>query len=59
MMDVLPALEGLFLEELSEELSEELEPIQPSRLIQEAFDRFVAARQLFGHPVAVSHWDGK
>ena len=38
-----PALEGLFLEELSEELSEELEPIQPSRLIQEAFDCFIAA----------------
>jgi len=47
MIHVLPTLESLFLEEH-----------QPSG-VQEAFDRFVAARQIFGHPVAVSHWDGK
>jgi hypothetical protein len=46
MIHVLPALEGLFLEEH-----------QPSD-VQEAFDRFIAARQLFGHPITVSHWDG-
>ena len=43
--DVLPALESLFLEEL-----------QPSGPVQEAIGQFVAARQLLGHPVAVSHW---
>ena len=41
--DVLPALESLFLEEL-----------YPSGPIQEAIGSFVAARQLLGHPVAVS-----
>ena len=44
--DVLPALESIFLEEL-----------QPSGPIQEAFGQFLAARQLFGHPVAISHLD--
>ena len=43
---VLPALECIFLEEL-----------QPSGPVQEAFGQFIAARQLSGHPVAVSHWD--
>jgi hypothetical protein len=46
MTDVLPALEGLFVEDL-----------QPSGPIQEAIVQFVAARQLLGHPVAVSCWD--
>jgi hypothetical protein len=45
--DVLPALESLFLEGL-----------QPSDPAQEAIGEFVAARQLLGHSVAVSHWDG-
>ena len=44
--EVLPALESLFLEEL-----------QPSGPVQEAIGQFVAARQLLGHPVAVSHWN--
>jgi hypothetical protein len=44
--DVLPALESLFLEKLP-----------PSGPVQEAFGQFIAARQLFGHPVAVSHWE--
>jgi hypothetical protein len=43
--NVLPALEGLFLEEY-----------QPSGHVQEAIGHFVAARQLLGHPVAVSRW---
>ena len=43
LTDVLPALESLFLEEL-----------YPSGPIQEAIRSFVAARQLLGHPVAVS-----
>jgi hypothetical protein len=43
--DVLPALEGIFLEEL-----------QPSGPVQDAIGKFVAARQLTGHPVAVSYW---
>jgi hypothetical protein len=44
--DVLPALESLFLEEL-----------QSSGPVQEAIKQFVTARQLLGHPVAISHWN--
>ena len=44
--DVLPALERLYLQDL-----------QPSGPIREAIGRFVAARQLLGHPVAVLDWD--
>ena len=43
MTDVLPALESLFLE-----------GFQPSGPVQEAIGQFVAARQLLGHPVAIS-----
>ena len=43
--EVLPALESLYLEDL-----------QPSGPVEEAIGPFVAARQLLGHPVAVSHW---
>jgi hypothetical protein len=43
--DVLPALEGLFLERL-----------QPSGPIQEAIGKFVAVRQVTGHPITVSPW---
>ena len=46
LMDVFPALESLFLE-----------GFQISRPVQEAVEKFVAARQLLGHPVAVSDWD--
>jgi hypothetical protein len=45
LMDVLPALESLFLE-----------GFQSSGPVKEAIVQFVAARQLLGHPVAVSHW---
>jgi hypothetical protein len=45
---VLPALQSLFLEEL-----------HPSGPVREAIEKFVAARELAGHPVAVSYWDGK
>ena len=45
---VLPALENLFLGELL-----------PSGPVQEAIGQFVAARQLLGHPVTVSHWNGR
>jgi hypothetical protein len=41
--NVLPALESIFLEEL--------------RPVEEAIGQFVAARQLLGHPVAVSRWN--
>jgi hypothetical protein len=44
--DALPALASLFLEEL-----------QPPRPVGEAIEQFVAARQLLGHPVAISKWD--
>ena len=46
VMDVLPALESLFLEEL-----------QPPGPVQEAIGQFVAARRVLGHPVAVIDWD--
>ena len=45
LMDVLPALESVFLEGL-----------QSSGPVQEAVGKFAAARQLLGHPVTVSHW---
>ncbi|KAN0112056.1 hypothetical protein V8E52_007796 [Russula decolorans] len=45
--EVLPALQSLFLEEL-----------HPSGPVWEAIEKFVAARQLAGRPIAVSHWDG-
>ena len=44
--DVLPALEGFFLEDLPQ-----------SGPVQEAIGQFVAARRLLGHPVAVSDWN--
>ena len=44
--DALPALDILFVEKL-----------RPGP-IGEAFGQFVAARQLLGHPVTVSHWNG-
>ena len=50
---VLPALENLFLEDL-----QPLRPDRPDHEDHEAVGQFVAARQLLGHPVAVSHWDG-
>jgi hypothetical protein len=46
--EALPALRTLFLEE----------PL-PSGPVQEAIRQFVAARQLAGHPIAVSHWRRK
>ena len=44
--EILPALQSLCLEEL-----------HPSGPVREAFEKFVAARQLAGHPTALSHWD--
>ena len=46
LIEVLPTLRALFLQELQESGPE-----------QKAIGEFVAARQLLGHPVAVSHWD--
>ena len=48
VMEVLPALQTLFLEE----------PL-PSGPVQESIGQFVAARQLAGHPIVVSRWDGR
>jgi hypothetical protein len=45
--DMLPALQSLFFEER-----------HPSGPVREAIEKFVAVRQLSGHPIAVSHWDG-
>ena len=50
--DVLPALENFFLEQLQTPAG--WEPVH----WQEAIGPFVAARQLSGHPVAISRWDG-
>ena len=47
VMEVLPALQTLFLEE----------PL-PSGPVEESIGQFVAARQLAGHPIVVSRWDG-
>ena len=44
--EVLPALETFFLEETPS-----------SGPVQEAIEKFVAARQLAGHPIAVSRWE--
>jgi hypothetical protein len=46
--EVLPALQTLFLEET----------LRPEP-VQEAFEKFVAARQLAGHPISVSRWERK
>jgi hypothetical protein len=45
---VLPALQRL-----------NLEGIHPSDSDQKAFEPFIAARQLSGHTIAISHWDGE
>jgi hypothetical protein len=44
--EVLPSLQNLFLKDL-----------HPSGPVQGAIGKFVAARQLNGHPIAVSQWD--
>jgi hypothetical protein len=44
--EVLPALRNLFLEGL-----------QPSARVHEGIEEFVAARELSGHPIAVSRWE--
>ena len=44
--EVLPALRNLFLEGL-----------QPSGRVHKGIGEFVAARQLSGHPIAVSRWE--
>ena len=44
--EVIPILENLFLE-----------GFQPSGRLHEGIEKFVAARRLTSHPVAVSRWD--
>ena len=44
--EVLPTLENIFLEE-----------VEPGGRVQEDIGRFVAARQLSGHTITVSHWE--
>jgi hypothetical protein len=46
--EVLPTLETIFLEETVS-----------SELVQETVGQFVAARQLAGHPIAISRWERK
>jgi len=42
---ILPTLQNIFVEGL-----------EPSGLVQEGIRQFVAARQVAGHPIAVSRW---
>jgi hypothetical protein len=44
--EVLPTLQNLFLE-----------GFQPSESVQEGIERFISARQVTDHPVAISVWD--
>jgi hypothetical protein len=44
--EVLPNLQNIFVQEL-----------QPSGPVQEGIGKFIAARQLTGHPITVSRWD--
>jgi len=44
--EVLPTLQNIFLE-----------GFQPSRLLHEGVEKFLAARRITSHPVAVSRWD--
>ena len=46
-MEVLPTLQNVFIQGL-----------QPSGPVREGVGKFVAARQLASHPIAVSQWDG-
>jgi hypothetical protein len=46
MTEVLPSLQNIFVEGL-----------EPSGAFQENIGRFVAARRLSGHPIAISDWD--
>jgi len=48
--EVLPVLENLVLD---------TEDWRPSGPVKEAIEQFIAARQLWGHPVTVHHWDRK
>jgi hypothetical protein len=45
VVEILPALQGLFLEE-----------VNLAGPVQEAIEKFAAARQLSSHPIAVSHY---
>ena len=51
--DVLPALQDIFLEDLQDLFRKE----PPSRLLQEAVQQFIAAKQLSGHAVTSHEWD--
>ena len=46
-VQVLPILQNIFVEKP-----------EPSRPFQKIIGQFVAARQLSGHPIAISDWDG-
>ncbi len=52
VMEVLPALQSVFVDESEFILSKISGPIQ------EGIEKFVAARQLAGHPITVSPWGG-
>jgi hypothetical protein len=46
VLELFPVLQNIFLEEL-----------QPSGLVPEGIEQFVAARQLASHPISVSCWE--
>jgi hypothetical protein len=54
-MEVLPALQTLSIE-VSPNLAKDGPIPFPSRLVQESIERFVAARELAGHPITVRRW---
>jgi hypothetical protein len=64
-MEVLPALQDIFLEEL-QPVQEAIKPVvasgepQPSipvNLVQDAIKTIFTARHLSGHPATVSRWE--
>jgi len=46
VMELFPLLQSIFLREL-----------QPSGLVPEGIEQFIATRQLAGHPISVSRWE--
>ena len=46
VLELFPVLQNIFLKEL-----------QPSGLVPEGIEQFVAARQLASHPISVCHWE--
>jgi hypothetical protein len=59
LTEVLPALQGLLLEPEEPCPLGLVEEPHLSGPVQENIEKFVALRQFFSHPIAISHWDRK